>query len=72
MKTKRLSLLPLLFTCVVCLAANAKPKIRIIATGGTIAGVSTSATNSAYYRHEKNDDISGCVHPCDGGCRPGR
>ena len=48
MKTKRLSLLLLLFTFVVCLAANAKPKIRIIATGGTIAGVSTSATNSAY------------------------
>ena len=48
MRTKRLSLLLLLFTFVVCLAANAKPKIRIIATGGTIAGVSTSATNSAY------------------------
>ena len=26
----------------------AKPKIRIIATGGTIAGVSASATSSAY------------------------
>ena len=26
----------------------AKPKIRIIATGGTIAGVSQSATSSAY------------------------
>ena len=26
----------------------AKPKIRIIATGGTIAGVSESATSSAY------------------------
>ena len=25
-----------------------KPKIRIIATGGTIAGVSASATSSAY------------------------
>ncbi len=29
-------------------SAMAKPKIRIIATGGTIAGVSVSATNSAY------------------------
>lgn len=28
--------------------AMAKPKIRIIATGGTIAGVSTAATSSAY------------------------
>ena len=27
---------------------SAKPKIRIIATGGTIAGVSQSATSSAY------------------------
>lgn len=28
--------------------AMAKPKVRIIATGGTIAGVSTAATSSAY------------------------
>lgn len=48
MKTKRLLLLLLLFTFMVDFSANAKPKIRIIATGGTIAGVSTSATNSAY------------------------
>ena len=48
MNTKRISLLLLLFTFMVSLAAVAKPKIRIIATGGTIAGVSTSATNSAY------------------------
>lgn len=46
MNTKRFSLILLLFAFVVTLAA--KPKIRIIATGGTIAGVSTSATNSAY------------------------
>ena len=39
-----LMLLALVFT----LTLSAKPKIRIIATGGTIAGVSTSATSSAY------------------------
>ena len=32
----------------VCLSATAKPKIRIIATGGTIAGVSTTSASSAY------------------------
>ena len=48
MKTRRFSLLLLLLTMLVTLTASAKPKIRIIATGGTIAGVSTSATNSAY------------------------
>ena len=32
----------------VCLSAAAKPKIRIIATGGTIAGVSTTSASSAY------------------------
>ena len=37
-------LLALVFT----LTLSAKPKIRIIATGGTIAGVSASATSSAY------------------------
>lgn len=39
-----LMLLALVFT----LTLSAKPKIRIIATGGTIAGVSVSATSSAY------------------------
>ena len=39
-----LMLLVLVFT----LTLSAKPKIRIIATGGTIAGVSASATSSAY------------------------
>lgn len=47
MKTFRISalmILALMFT----LTISAKPKIRIIATGGTIAGVSASATSSAY------------------------
>ena len=39
-----LMLLALVFT----LTLSAKPKIRIIATGGTIAGVTASATSSAY------------------------
>ena len=39
-----LMLLALVFT----LTLSAKPKIRIIATGGTIAGVSASATSSTY------------------------
>ena len=39
-----LMLLALVFTLIL----SAKPKIRIIATGGTIAGVSASATSSAY------------------------
>lgn len=45
--TKRiLSLAMLLF--VVVTVAMAKPKVRIIATGGTIAGVSDNSTSSAY------------------------
>lgn len=40
--------LTLLLTLIVALSATAKPRIRIIATGGTIAGVSASATSSAY------------------------
>ena len=46
MKTLRISLL-VLFT-VLSVSIIAKPKIRIIATGGTIAGVAASASNSAY------------------------
>lgn len=38
----------MLFAFVAVVATFAKPKIRIIATGGTIAGVSQSATSSAY------------------------
>lgn len=46
MKTMRnLLVLVALFMAV---TVSAKPKIRIIATGGTIAGVSASATSSAY------------------------
>ena len=44
---KRLSFLMMLLVMVASVAM-AKPKIRIIATGGTIAGVSTAATSSAY------------------------
>lgn len=47
MRQKVFSLLVLL-AFVVSVSAVAKPKIRIIATGGTIAGVSASATSSAY------------------------
>ena len=47
MKTLRFSLL-VLFTLVLSVSVMAKPKIRIIATGGTIAGVAASASNSAY------------------------
>lgn len=32
----------------VCLSVSAKPKVRIIATGGTIAGVSATSASSAY------------------------
>lgn len=46
MKKRILSMLTLLL--VVAIVAVAKPKIRIIATGGTIAGAGTSATGSAY------------------------
>ncbi|MGI6224244.1 MAG: type II asparaginase [Prevotella sp.] len=45
---KKLFFFVVLFIFSVNLAALAKPKIRIIATGGTIAGVSASATSSAY------------------------
>lgn len=38
----------LLFALTLSVSVMAKPKIRIVATGGTIAGVSTSATSSAY------------------------
>lgn len=37
-----------LFALTLSVSVMAKPKIRIVATGGTIAGVSTSATSSAY------------------------
>jgi len=37
-----------LFALMIPVLLAAKPKIRIIATGGTIAGVSASSTNSAY------------------------
>ena len=47
MKTFKISFL-MLFALVFTLTVTAKPKIRIIATGGTIAGVSASATSSAY------------------------
>ena len=44
---KRISILMMLLVMVASVAM-AKPKVRIIATGGTIAGVSTAATSSAY------------------------
>ena len=47
MRTTKISMLMLL-VLVFTLTLSAKPKIRIIATGGTIAGVSASATSSAY------------------------
>lgn len=40
--------LTLLLALATALGVTAKPRIRIIATGGTIAGVSASATSSAY------------------------
>ena len=40
--------LTLFLALATALGATAKPRIRIIATGGTIAGVSASATSSAY------------------------
>ena len=46
MKTMRNILV--LLALLVSVNIVAKPKIRIIATGGTIAGVSASATSSAY------------------------
>ena len=48
MRRLKISLLMVLALAVSTIAFAQKPKIRILATGGTIAGVSTSATNSAY------------------------
>lgn len=45
---KKNHFLLLLFALTISVSVMAKPKIRIVATGGTIAGVSTSATSSAY------------------------
>ena len=45
---KHLRSVLVLFALLVSVNIVAKPKIRIIATGGTIAGVSQSATSSAY------------------------
>lgn len=45
---KKIRGLAMLFALVMCVSVSAKPKIRIIATGGTIAGVSQSASSSAY------------------------
>ena len=46
MNKRFFSLMTLLLLVVACVFA--KPKVRIIATGGTIAGAGTSATGSAY------------------------
>ncbi len=35
-------------TLLCCISLSAKPKVRIVATGGTIAGVSSSSSSSAY------------------------
>jgi len=45
---KRFRYFLVLVALMVSVSAIAKPKIRIIATGGTIAGVSSSSTSSAY------------------------
>lgn len=45
---KKNHFLLLLFALTISVSVMAKPKIRIVATGGTIAGVSTSTTSSAY------------------------
>ena len=45
---KKTSVFTVLFVLFSVLSLVAKPKICIIATGGTIAGVSQSATSSAY------------------------
>lgn len=50
MKTKCLTLLLVLLSTLLAFGEQiqAKPKVRIIATGGTIAGISTTAASSAY------------------------
>jgi len=47
----------LLSIILVCGSLDAKPKIRIIATGGTIAGVSSSTTSSAYTAGQVGVDV---------------
>lgn len=48
MRRFKISFLLLIACFVSSIAVAQKPKIRVLATGGTIAGVSTSATSSAY------------------------
>lgn len=48
MRTFKITFITLLAMIMSVVVYAQKPKIRIIATGGTIAGVSTSATSSAY------------------------
>lgn len=48
MRTFKISFLMVMALVMSTIAFAQKPKIRIIATGGTIAGVSASATSSAY------------------------
>lgn len=48
MRTFKITFITLLAMIMSVVAYAQKPKIRIIATGGTIAGVSASATSSAY------------------------
>ena len=45
---KNLRFVLIMMAMILAVSVSAKPKIRIIATGGTIAGVSASATSSAY------------------------
>lgn len=48
MRTFKITFITLLAMIMSVVVYAQKPKIRIIATGGTIAGVSASATSSAY------------------------
>lgn len=44
----KIRIMLVLLALMLTLAATAKPKVRIIATGGTIAGVASSSSSSAY------------------------
>lgn len=45
---KRKNFLLILFLCMACVVMAGKPSIRILATGGTIAGAGTSASEATY------------------------
>ena len=71
MRRFKISILMTLILLVSTEVLAQKPKIRILATGGTIAGVSASATSSAYGAGQVGNRASAGQKAIDGASPPG-